>query len=199
MAYNPAIPQATDRLRNSQGDLLGNFSDSSGGLGTMLNPNQGYIQFPIQGATPTLTPPQPGMYAQVGITGVQELFINKNIFGAAQNQIPFTASSLSTTAPAAGQQSWFYLPSGYLVKCGTQNVIVPSPITTPTLITYPVNALIPAFATVISAQFSVYSANTTAYISITAGLSITGASCFINNVGIGSTVTVSYYTVGIGA
>jgi hypothetical protein len=74
------------------------------------------------------------MYAQVGLTGIQELFINKNKATAGQSQIPFTASILSTSnpLPLAGTNGWTYLPSGMLLKfggdsivAGTNNVVFP--------------------------------------------------------------------------
>ena len=130
MAYNPLIPQATDRLRVSQGDLLGNFANTSSGLGTMLNPNQGYIQFPNQGATPTLIATQPGIYASKIanppypvpiVSAISELFLNKNSFKnfVTTNEIPFTASNLSVELPTnASTLNWSYLPSGYSIQFG---------------------------------------------------------------------------------
>jgi hypothetical protein len=89
----------------------------SGGLGTMLNPNQGYIQFPNQGAAPTFTGSQPGLYGYTPLlTGVEELYVAKNIIGPAFSQIPMTASSLSNLAPVLAQAGWTYLPSGILIK-----------------------------------------------------------------------------------
>jgi len=151
MAYQSTIPQPTDRLRTSQGDLLGNFAATSGGLGTMLNPNQGYIQFPNQGGNPTFTGAQPGFFAKTAY-GVSEIFVNRNIVGPAQQQIPITASTLSTTAPSNGQATWFFLPGGYLVKTGEQSFTVPAPTYT---INFPVSPIIPVFTTVISTQVSI--------------------------------------------
>ncbi len=127
-AFQPNIPQPNDRLRTSQGDLLGNFQASAGGLGTMLNPNQGYIQFPNQGAVPTLTGSQPGFFAKLTaapqpVTGVSELFVNKNVQGLAFRQIPMTASILSTNAtPVTANPGWTYLPSGIILQWGTANI-----------------------------------------------------------------------------
>ncbi len=121
MAYQSTIPQPTDRLRTSQGDLLGNFAATSGGLGTMLNPNQGYIQFPNQGATPTPTLTQPGLYGSTpALTNVEELFIAKNVAGPSFIQVPMTASTLSLNAnPVRGNSCFAYLPSGFIIQWGS--------------------------------------------------------------------------------
>lgn len=128
MAYQSNIPLPTDRLRVSQGDLNGNFQTTSGGLGTMLNPNQGYIKYPNQVATPTLTPTQPGIFAKMPgnppypvATGVSELFLNKNSFKnvVTTNEIPFTASNLSVETPTnASTLNWSYLPTGIIIQFG---------------------------------------------------------------------------------
>lgn len=146
-AYQPNIPLATDRLRTSQGDLLGNFQAAAGGLGTMLNPNQGYIQFPNQGGIPTPTGSQPGFYGSTPVlTGIEEILIAKNIIGPAFTQIPMTASILSTTAatsPANGLAGWTYLPSGILLKWECRNTPLASP--SGTAITIPSGANNPPF------------------------------------------------------
>lgn len=155
MAYQPNIPLATDRLRVSQGDLNGNFQNAggSGGLGTMLNPNQGYIQFPNQAIPPSLTANQPGLYgATPALTGVEELYVNKNISGPAFVQIPMTASFLSNTVPVqqtGGMTGWTYLPSGLLFVWGKSGPIAPNTITSYTI---PSGGEVPAFNAVFTLQ-----------------------------------------------
>lgn len=198
MAYQSTIPQPTDRLRTSQGDLLGNFAATSGGLGTMLNPNQGYIQFPNQGGNPTFTGAQPGFFAKTAY-GVSEIFVNRNIVGPAQQQIPFTASTLSTTAVAPGQHSWFFLPSGYLVKTGFAQFALNAGIYT---FTYPVNAgVIPVFTTIISTQLTLVTQQpggpyflqgiTTSTVNFSASTSATASAP--------TPVGIMYFAVGVGA
>lgn len=196
MAYNQAIPQPTDRLRTSQGDLLNNFANA-GGLGSMLNPNQGYLRFPNQGGDPTFAPPTLGMFGKTAYT-VNEIFVNKNIAGGLQAQIPFTASTLSTTAPVLFQDSWFFLPTGYLIKTGTIVVTVPA---VNYGVLYPVNVNIPVFTTIISLQITVSQPTLAGSQPFSYGTN--------NNLGFVARTTlipsaidpiqISYLTIGIGA
>jgi hypothetical protein len=204
MAYQPAIPQETDRLKDSQGDILGNFETTGSGLGSMLNPNQGYIQFPNQGAVPTRTGTQPGFYAATSYSNISEIFVNKNITGPAQTQIPITASTLSTTAPSTGQATWFFLPSGHLVKTG---IVTFTAVTNPNyLITYPVSGgVIPVFTTIISTQLTMLTVQNptvpqTCFNIQGISVPVTGINFYMNvTPTVVFPVNVSYYTVGVGA
>jgi hypothetical protein len=108
MAYQSNIPLPTDRLRNSQGDLNGNFQTVNGGIGTMLNPNQGLCQFPVQAMPPTISANTPGLYCQAYVpTTFNELWV-QNSQGV---QTPMTAALLANTG-------WSYEPSGLLKNWG---------------------------------------------------------------------------------
>jgi hypothetical protein len=128
MAYQSNIPQATDLLSKSQGDLLNNF----GAIFTLVGVNhvdfgaadQGkhkWVTLPSQGATPPagsgFAPAELGVYNAVYATSTQqELFINKTN-QATVVQVPATASTLSVnSAPAAASNGYSYLPSGILIK-----------------------------------------------------------------------------------
>lgn len=118
--YDGTIPEATDQLSVSQGDIQNNF----GAIQTLVernhvefaigDPDAGkhkWVTLPAQGATPPVgafTGNEVGLYSFVNpTTTVNELYINKSD----GTQIPMTASSQSTNG-------WSYMPSGLLVKWG---------------------------------------------------------------------------------
>jgi len=160
MAYQSNIPQATDLLAVSQGDILNNFS----AISTYLNVNhvdfngadQGkhkWVTFPVQSMNPPVVfnAGEIGVYSFLSpVTGVNELYINKtNQVTVVQNTI--TASVLSTTsAPANNSSGWSYLPSGIIIKWGNGNA------NGNTAITFPVAANIPVFTEVFSVQLTTF-------------------------------------------
>lgn len=134
MAYNNNIPQPTDLISVSQGDLLNNFQ----AIQTLIGVNhvnfntsdQGkhmWVTFPQQGAIPPagsgFLSTELGVYNAVNATTTQnELYINKTN-QATVVQVPMTASILSnnSTPPYTlnyGGQGWSYLPSGIIIKWG---------------------------------------------------------------------------------
>ena len=131
MAYQNNIPQATDRLKDSQSDIQDNFAE----IETLVtvnhvdfgNPDQGkhkWVTFPVQGGAPSFATGEDGLYNlpynNVGSGGPQllnELFVHKQVAGGASVDIPFTASILSQdAAPLSGANGWSYLPSGILLR-----------------------------------------------------------------------------------
>ena len=134
MAYNNAIPQPTDKLRNSQSDLLGNFA----AIKTLVDINhvtfdvadQGkhkFVTFPVQSPAPTFLAGEEGLYNFLNtVTTQNELYVHiqETLVGTRPQEIPFTASSLSRSAPVpaatntAQSVGWTYLPSGMLLKWG---------------------------------------------------------------------------------
>jgi hypothetical protein len=127
MAYQSNIPQPTDQLDISQGDLLGNFT----AVNTYVNVNhvpfgssdQGkhaFVTFPIQTVVPSFNAGEEGLYNKQ-LSSVSELYVNKQFNGSAV-QIPMTASILSTSAPVSGGPGWTYLPSGIYLTWGTMTV-----------------------------------------------------------------------------
>lgn len=152
MAYNSLIPQANDKLKDSQPELLANFmaiktlvdvnhvtfDDPSGDQG-----KHKWVAFPSQGSAPVFLAGEEGLYNAVYATTVKnELFVHRQT-GATTAETPLTASFLSvSSAPAALSAGWTWLPSGLLLKWGLTSG---NGLTT---ITYPVSATIPAFTTV---------------------------------------------------
>lgn len=120
MAYNSAIPQATDFISTSQQDILNNFS----AINTFVNVNhvafngadQGkhlYLQMP-EHAAPTTGGNEAGLYANVGATsGVTELYFRREGNGAS---IAFTEATAPNSNLSAG---WTRLPSGVVIKWGS--------------------------------------------------------------------------------
>ena len=130
MAYQANIPQSSDRLTDSQADLLGNFE----AIQTLIDvnhydfasPNQGkhfMVSMPPQSPAPTFAAGEVGLYAFLNVaTNQNELYINKTN-QVTVTQIPATASSLSiTSAPVQGSAGWSYLPSGIYITWGTATV-----------------------------------------------------------------------------
>jgi len=128
--YNPNIPQPTDLLSVSQGNLLNNF----GALQALIDVNHvdfaatgagkhKWVTLPLQGATPPagagFIAGELGLYnAAYALTTQNELFINKTN-QATVVQVPATASVLSAnSAPAQGSPGWTLLPSGIVLRWG---------------------------------------------------------------------------------
>lgn len=133
MAYNANIPQATDLLSTSQGQILGNFTQlNTAWLINHVDFNAGdagkhkWVTFPQQGATPPagsgFLASEIGAYNAVnGTTAINELYLNRRSFAGAV-QTPITASIMSTSTPAQYADGWTYLPSGLLLKWGVGTV-----------------------------------------------------------------------------
>jgi len=126
MAYNSNIPQATDQLSVSQGQILANFQE----IATAFNLNHGpfnsglgiegmhaFVQMPIS-ATPLATAAgQVGLYAaQNSLTSKPELFFQRD------SQLAGTGFPISATGSAViggNTVNYAYLPSGVIIKYGS--------------------------------------------------------------------------------
>jgi hypothetical protein len=120
MAYQQNIPQPTDQLDNSQGDLLGNFQEVYTYLGVnhveFGSADEGkhaFITFPIQSPAPTFAAGEEGLY-NAQLSAISELYVHKQYNGTTA-EIPMTASILSSSAPVSGGPGWTYLPSGIYI------------------------------------------------------------------------------------
>ena len=169
MAFLPLIPQPTDRISVSQGNILNNFTilgsiagntnPSSSSLNTTAGFN--WVYLPPNGAIPPSMASFPsgniGLYSAANsVTGQNELYINKTN-QATVVQVAATASSLSvTSAPANGSSGWSYLPSGVLMKWGQTTAINASD---PFPFLYPTGANIPAFNAVFTVLITDIDAN----------------------------------------
>jgi hypothetical protein len=140
MPYNPAIPQPTDQLSISQGDLLGNFM----AIQTLIDVNHvdfasadmgkhKFVSFPQQVAAPATANTEWAMYNAVSATsGDPELFL----------RAPNNGGTLNFTESLAAPNGWTRLPSAILLKWGSAGA---NGLTT---ITFPVGANIPPFLSV---------------------------------------------------
>ncbi len=131
MAFLPNIPQPTDQLSISQGNILNNFTilgaiaGNANASSASINATSGFnwIYLPPQGAIPpagaAFTAGNVGLYSALNpTTSKNELYINKTD-QVTVVQIPATASILSiTSAPALNAGGWTYLPSGLLLVFG---------------------------------------------------------------------------------
>lgn len=136
MPYNANIPQSTDLISVSQGDLLANFQ----ALNTFLNVNHvdfssgnagkhKWVTFPVQGSSPVIALGDIALFSKNStLTTFNELFITNQ----AGTETPITASDPATTG-------WAYLPSGLLLKWGVNAG------NGDTVIPFPVAATIPVF------------------------------------------------------
>jgi hypothetical protein len=132
MPYNFNIPQATDQISVSQGQILINFQ-SLGAIAGNANPNTfslnagtgfNYVYFTAGNSPPVGTAfgANNALFSSNvafnGGTAQNEIFVNKQN-QATQVQIPMTASILDTTsAPVINTNGWTMLPSGILIKWG---------------------------------------------------------------------------------
>lgn len=121
MAYNNAIPQPTDKISASQSQILNNFA----ALATAFQLNHGAFDGPTQGQHKWLQMPDnvaaPAAFnatdlgllnAVSALTSGQELHLRRGI--DATNGIPITAADKAFPG-------WTYLPSGLIVKWGSQS------------------------------------------------------------------------------
>lgn len=150
MAYVSNIPQPTDRKRDSQPLILGNFQE----IDTILQVNhsafniasQGkhiYVSLLEQAATPVTLANEAAIYAKEStLIGDTALFFRKEGNGT---EYEFTSSIQATPG-------WTRLPSGILLKWGSTTA------TGLTALTLPVAADVPAFTTIFSVQLTPISA-----------------------------------------
>lgn len=131
IAFNSNIPQATDQLSVSQGQILGNF----GSLNTWVNVdhtglnagNAGQhnkVTFPLQAMAPAFGGSD-GLFSlnYTGTSTVGELWLNHRN----GNQYPISASILSTSPSlASNSNGWCYGSSGTVLVWGRSNVVVGS-------------------------------------------------------------------------
>lgn len=131
--YNASIPQPSNKLRNSQSDLLGNFtaindfvSEDHVGFNVANIGKHNKVTFPVQAAAPAFAAGENGIYNKLFNTGTNptnknELYVHKQR-NATTAEIPFTASSLSNTNPLTLGKGWSYLPSGFLFVWGIADI-----------------------------------------------------------------------------
>lgn len=163
MAYQNNIPTGSQRLKDSQQDLLDNFAAiqtlvavNHGTFGAADEGKHKWVAFPLQGSAPSFSAGEEGLYNQLfATTSKNELYVHKQT-NAGTADIPYTASILSTvTAPAAGSAGWTYLPSGIILRW--EQVASATGLTTVTLsgVTFPTfTQIITVFVTPFSTSTS---------------------------------------------
>jgi hypothetical protein len=166
MAYNQNIPQATDKLKDSQPDILANFQaiktlvdinhvtfdDPSGDQG-----KHKWITFPVQVSAPSFGAGEEGLYNlpyNNTSNTVNETFVHKQTSSGTQD-IPFTASILSqNSSPGNNTTGWSWLPSGILIRWESITGL-PGGLSTITL-----SAGFPSFTQIFTVIVSPYNAST---------------------------------------
>lgn len=155
MAYSLS-PNPTDKLKDSQNDILQNFTAIKAAFDinhvTFDLADQGkhaYISFPEQVAAPATAVNERAVYCKQSLrTGLAELFTRKENSG---NEAEFTAALISSAA------GWTILPSGLIVKWGfatangSYTLVFPDD----------GDVAIPRFATILSVQLTVLEAGAT--------------------------------------
>jgi len=178
MAYQNDIPKATDKISQSQSDILGNFA----AIQTLIDvdhvdfasANQGQhnkVTMPVQVAAPVFAAGSLGLYNLLNATtGVNELYFNNQ----AGVNYPLSSKVTATAAGVTGTSA--FLPNGLLMKFGTSNVSGPG------VVTIAIPTLIRAFAgTLFAIAIPIAGAGAT-YCTVVNG-SVTATSFNVNVVG----------------
>ena len=122
MAYQPNIPLATDRLKDSQADIQGNFQELNAYLnvnhtaidGTADQGKHKFVTMPIQGAAPGTLANELAMYSRLSaFTGQNEVFIQRSSNGP---EMQVTGATVSGTLLAGNSQGYLPLGNGYMIK-----------------------------------------------------------------------------------
>jgi hypothetical protein len=151
MAYTNFTPNAGDALAQSQPQMRGNFVS----IRTILDPDNGAINFVPQVVPPVIPPTNTGLFSAVyaapipaviapPLPGFAEITVNK--FDGVNNfTFPMTAADFNNPGFA-------YLPSGLILKWG--RFLAATNVNTSS--NYDVGNGIPVFNTVLSVQLSFY-------------------------------------------
>jgi len=144
--YTPNVPQAAQKISATQSPIANNFQAirelievNHVGFNTVNDfGKHKSILMPVQVAAPAFAAGETGVYNKnYATTAKNETYVHRQN-QAGTEDVPFTASILSNTAPANNMQGWTYLPSGIKLAwfgTGSQNGLV----------TVNIGAPIPAF------------------------------------------------------
>lgn len=140
MAYQQNIPQASQRLKDSQADLLGNFQAikqlidvNHDTFGSASEGKHKFVSFPDQGSSPTVAADEIALFGRLStLSNASELCVRKESNGAVYE----------FTSAGATSNGWARLPSGILLKWGSGTATGLSG-----AISFPSGATIPAFST----------------------------------------------------
>ena len=118
--YNPNIPQSSDLLSVSQGDLLDNF----GAIQALIDVNHvdfaavgagkhTFVEMPVQSPVPTTVGGEVGLYCQTSATTTQpELVFARQAGSSAPASVQIT----EFTSAGWANPGWTKLPSGIMFK-----------------------------------------------------------------------------------
>lgn len=127
MALNINVPQANQTLAITQPLILNNFNAINTAFAVdhvnFNDPGQGKhnkITFPVQNPASTFpTVGDLGLFSFLNTTTTKNELNVYKANNAGYVNVPFTASTLSNSAPVAGGSGWSYLPSGLIIQWGT--------------------------------------------------------------------------------
>lgn len=118
--YNPNIPQSTDLLSVSQGNILLNFQ----AIQALIDVNHvdfaatgagkhAFVEMPVQSPVPTTVGGEVGLYCQTSsITSQPELVFARQSGSSAPSQVRIS----EFTSGVWANPGWARLPSGFLIK-----------------------------------------------------------------------------------
>lgn len=151
MAYQPNIPLASDRLKDSQADLQGNFQEVDLYLnvnhtaidGTANQGKHKFVSMPLQVADPTTVANEICLFNKDDFSNNNQLFMRDPANGLVRQLTGFNAN---VTLPST-LSGYFSVGGGLYVKWFTDifPIINPNVVNGPRTIAYPIGATIPAF------------------------------------------------------
>lgn len=143
MAYTNNVPQSNQRIKDTQSPIQQNFVEiqnlitvNHGDFGAADAGKHKFIQFPQQASASSTAAQEMAMYAKNStLTSQTELYIRR----------PSNGTEIEFTGALANTNGWTRLPSGILLKWGSQSYTLPQTAGSKT-ITFPTGATIPAFS-----------------------------------------------------
>lgn len=147
MPYSNNVPQANQSFNATQGPILNNFQAiealvtvNHGDFDTVNQGKHLFVSMPIQSVDPVTAAAEMALYTKTSaLTGLTEMFIERESNGTVTE---FTSST-------AAVNGWTRLPSGILLKWGSQTQ------TGKHTVLFPVGATVPVFANIFTILVSV--------------------------------------------
>ena len=132
-AYQANIPQASQRIKDSQADLLANFAAiktlidvNHDTFGSTTEGKHKWVTMPTQGAAPATLLGETALYTKTSaLTALPELFFRSQSSGT---ELGVTEAKLTAHMPG-----WAKLPCGLIMQWGGGNVV-----STGTTLAYPI-------------------------------------------------------------
>jgi hypothetical protein len=123
-AYLNNIPQPTDQLSVSQGQLLTNAASIKSlididhvDFASVDAGKHNKVTFPVQAVTPTFQATEFGIWNELDpITLTNQIWLNNPTIA---QQVPWAQSNFNSIGTTNIRNGYFYLPCGFLVKFGT--------------------------------------------------------------------------------